>query len=144
MTYIEFVKSHIRKPELAHLKQTDKVKAIAAMWRKQKGGDLLGDQTVKILKGGDLLGEQIASAMRGGAVLGRRKPRAKKENKLFGGDVVGGQFQFKPLRPINIDSDFLHPDGGGAFNNRAINNMSDDYKRGFLLPFKFERKRKTK
>ena len=55
-----------------------------------------------------------------------------------------GQFQYKPLKPINIDSDFLHPDGGGAFNNRAINNMSDDYKRGFLLPFKFERKRKTK
>ena len=76
MTYIEFVKAHIRKPEFADLKQTDKIKAIAAMWRKQKGGDLLGDQTVKILRGGDLLGDAIANSMRGGAVLGRRKPMA--------------------------------------------------------------------
>ena len=28
MTYIEFVTSHIRKPEFAHLKQTEKIKAI--------------------------------------------------------------------------------------------------------------------
>ena len=78
------------------------------MWRKQKG------ETASAMRGGDLLGDSIANSMMGGAVLGRRKPRAKKESKLFGGDVVGGQFQYKPLKPINIDSDFLHPDGGGS------------------------------
>ena len=36
MSYREFVKANIKSPKLSHLKQTDKIKAIAALWREYK------------------------------------------------------------------------------------------------------------
>ena len=141
MRYTDFVKQHIKGPEVAHLKQTDKFKAIAAMWRKQKGGDLLGE---KIATGGKLVsrrkpamkkdklfgGDLTAANMLGGKLMSRKKPTEKK-SKLFGGNVV------KLLRDGSAAS------GGDYVGGNLHCNASSEYMRGYNLPFKFKHKRKS-
>ena len=141
MRYTDFVKQHIKGPEVAHLKQTDKFKAIAAMWRKQKGGDLLGE---KIATGGKLVsrrkptvkkdklfgGDLTAADMLGGKLMSRKKPSGQK-GKLFGGDVVQ-LFRDKAAT------------GGDYVGGNLHCNASSEYMRGYNLPFKFKQKCSTK
>jgi hypothetical protein len=154
--YRQFVKNHIH--EFNHLpKQTDRMKAVAALYRKHKGMPAKPKMAKKHVKGGEMVDEHgsgfLSSALDAiGLGLHEKKHKGRPKKHVKGGEMVdehGSGFLSSALGAIGLGlhekkhkgrgRPKKHVKGGlitaAGLPEEHAGSFFDDFKKGFMMPF---------